>query len=659
MASITAQQPLSGTLTSPPAEHEELEMEQELQNHDRGVARFFYAAAAFLIVSAIQGVVQRLPGISDWLRDADYGGHMVTNLAHSHITIVGAGTISLTGLIYYVLPRVCRRPLYSQALSNISFWATVIGVLGFYCAMLIIGIYEGAMVHAGWPYDAAREWMGAMHKMPMALTAAIMGVGYWTFVANVYATVGRASGERKVNPAKGATDSEFLLAKFFAVGATGLLFGTVQGVYQVLPWSLDWLQKAGAAGNMIDPMAHVHVNLVGGVSVAIMGLLYYFLPRMLGRPIYSLKLGKISFWCIVIGAFGFYFSAVGLGWIEGEMVLGGLTDVEAKEAMGIWHPLLLSGTSIIMGIGFWTFIANILLTLRRKPSESAAPDVKLTAFIGFSMVAILVGTIQGVIQVLPWVDEWLADGLPSSYFVTPLSHAQLNMIGFAIVSLMTMSVFLLPRILNRPVSDQRSARRALFVMSLGITLTYLVYLGVGLVETVAIHNGATAVEARESLGGSWVRNLLFIGAQAVLGAGYILLFRHVSSVIGAEERKAYFRAFRARLRNAGKEAVKVHPRAISANPAENQRRVLLATVLEAVGFLGLGWFYSGRPFIGVTLISGWVGLLTAVYVVVAIAEDASMLPALLLAYYLSAWVSAVGCYRSYMRDVREGQLSTS
>src|SRR5829696_7613179 len=91
------------------------------EDNDHGLPRFFYAAGAALVLSAVQGVVQRLPGISDWLIDADYGGHMVTNLAQTHITIVGAGTISLTALIYYVLPRVCRRPIYSQALSNVSF----------------------------------------------------------------------------------------------------------------------------------------------------------------------------------------------------------------------------------------------------------------------------------------------------------------------------------------------------------------------------------------------------------------------------------------------------------------------------------------------------------------------------------------------------------
>src|SRR5215218_3013843 len=95
---------------------------------DQGLPRFFFAACVALVISAIQGVVQRLPGISDWLSGADYGGHMITNLAQTHITIVGAGTISMTGLIYYVLPRVTKRPLFSPALTNVSFWATLIGV---------------------------------------------------------------------------------------------------------------------------------------------------------------------------------------------------------------------------------------------------------------------------------------------------------------------------------------------------------------------------------------------------------------------------------------------------------------------------------------------------------------------------------------------------
>jgi uncharacterized membrane protein YqaE (UPF0057 family) len=312
-----------------------------------------------------------------------------------------------------------------------------------------------------------------------------------------------------------------------------------------------------------------------------------------------------------------------------------------------------------MGVGFWTFITNVLLTLRGKSSPEAPADSTLGKFIGFSVIAILIGTVQGVIQILPWSQAWLEDGLPSSYFVTPLSHAQLNMVGFAIVGLMTMSIFLLPRILGRPIVDPKGGRTALLTICTGISLSYLVYLGVGLLETTAIHNGATAAEARETVAGPWGRYVLFALAQGILGVGYILLFRHISAVIGVEERRAYFRTFRGRMRSAGKAYIRVHPRALSGDPAENRRRGLIAAGLEAVGFLGLGWFYSGRPFIGVMLMSGWVGFLTIIYVVLAILEDSSLLATLMVPYFVFAVLSAIGCYRSYMRDVRESVLATS
>lgn len=661
MATITADHRLANARTAPI----EREAQAAEDDGDHGLVRFFYAAALALLISAVQGVVQRLPGIYEWLRDADYGGHMVTNLAHTHITIVGAGTISLTGLIYYVLPRVTRRPLFSKALTNLSFWATLIGVFAFYCAMLALGLYEGAMVHAGWAYDAARDYMGAWHKMPMMFTGIIMGIGYWTYVTNVYMTVGRASGERKIDPAKGASDAEFLLAKFLAVGATGLLFGTAQGVYQILPWSLDWLRKTGDAGHLVDPMAHAHMNLVCGVSVALMGLLYYFLPKMVGRPIYSMKLATVSFWFTFIGIFAFYFTAVTLGWIEGEMVLSGtgITDVEAREALGAWHTVPLAVAGMLMGIGFWTFITNILMTVRQKAASDAPADHKLRYFIGFGAVALLIGTVQGVIQVLGPVRDWLDEALPASYFITPLSHAQLNMVGFVMVSLATMSIYLLPRILGRPVTYRRDARLALTVMATGIAASYLVYLGIGLVETLARHNGYTLDEARGMVGGNWGRYSLIIGAQGILGLGYVLFFRHVHAVVGREIVRAYFKTFWGRMRGAGQVAVQIHPKAMPPSPAMAHRRALIGSAIEALGgglgFMGMGWIFSGRPFVGIMMLGSWGGVFwTTAYVAWAIVGGTGLMGILLVPWFTLPILSGIGCYRSYMRDAR-GHLAVA
>lgn len=78
-----------------------------------------------------------------------------------------------------------------------------------------------------------------------------------------------------------------LIIKFVIMSVTYLLIGTIQGVIQTLPEFALWIRATGPAGHMIDPLAHAHINLVGGVTMAIMGLFYYILPRILNRPIYS------------------------------------------------------------------------------------------------------------------------------------------------------------------------------------------------------------------------------------------------------------------------------------------------------------------------------------------------------------------------------------
>jgi hypothetical protein len=222
---------------------------------------------------------------------------------------------------------------------------------------------------------------------------------------------------------------------------------------------------------------------------------------------------------------------------------------------------------------------------------------------------------------------------------------------------MAMSLFVLPRTLGRPATDPVDGRRALTVICAGITVTYLVYFTVGMVESIAIHNGATPLEARQAIAGPWGRYVLFVGAQALLGLGYILLFRHIARAIGRETIRAYFGAFRDRIGNASREAIRVHNRALPATYAEGQRKALVSGMMEALGgaagFMGMGWLYSGRPFIGIMLLGSWGGgFWTFAYVVLAVAGGANLIPVLLVPWIVIPVLSGIGCYRSYLRDAR-------
>ncbi len=154
--------------------------------------------------------------------------------------------------------------------------------------------------------------------------------------------------------------------KFMVLSVIHLFIGTIQGVIQTFPAVAQWLRESGPAGHLIDPLAHAHINLVGGVTMGMMGLFYFVIPRLIKRPIYSRVLAATSFWLSTIGVIGFFSSLVVLGIIEGNMIHAGMSYGQVLQAVGPIHHILLITTAFLMGFGYWAFITNVLLTVFKK-----------------------------------------------------------------------------------------------------------------------------------------------------------------------------------------------------------------------------------------------------------------------------------------------------
>src|SRR6187399_952426 len=77
----------------------------EITGYDRDVPRYFLFAALALIIGGAHTVIKSFPSFYNWLWEAGYGGHLFRDLSNSHIVIVGGGTVLLTGITWYVLPR--------------------------------------------------------------------------------------------------------------------------------------------------------------------------------------------------------------------------------------------------------------------------------------------------------------------------------------------------------------------------------------------------------------------------------------------------------------------------------------------------------------------------------------------------------------------------
>lgn len=160
-------------------------------------------------------------------------------------------------------------------------------------------------------------------------------------------------------------DNRYLL-KFVLVSSLSFFIGTVHGVLQMIPFIRTWLDSIGSPyggpGHMIDPLAHAHINLIGGVMILSMAVTYYLLPKFTGKPIYSRRMVEHSFWWTTIGAFGFYLVLMIFGIIEGILLLE-KSPAEQEHVHHIYRYVVAVLASI-MGIGLWIYLTNIILTIK-------------------------------------------------------------------------------------------------------------------------------------------------------------------------------------------------------------------------------------------------------------------------------------------------------
>lgn len=57
----------------------------------------------------------------------------------------------------------------------------------------------------------------------------------------------------------------------------------------------------GGIGMSAWKFVHSHLMMLGWVSMMIYGVGYHILPRFMGRPLYSQKMGDVQFWLANIG----------------------------------------------------------------------------------------------------------------------------------------------------------------------------------------------------------------------------------------------------------------------------------------------------------------------------------------------------------------------
>lgn len=162
------------------------------------------------------------------------------------------------------------------------------------------------------------------------------------------------------------------LLKFLLLSASSFFIGTIHGMLQVMPPIRSWLDSIGSPyggpGHMIDPLAHAHMNLVGGVVLLAMCVTYYLLPIFTAKRIYSIKLVDHTFWWVSVGVYSFYTLQMTFGILEGSLLLSNPDGIAAVHRF--YGPsIAISGTT--MAVGFCIYLTNIVLTVRSSHKDAS------------------------------------------------------------------------------------------------------------------------------------------------------------------------------------------------------------------------------------------------------------------------------------------------
>ncbi len=356
---------------------------------DDALTRIFSAyticATIWLILATAVGVLLALKLVYPELATAPALTFGRLRPIHTNDTFYAWASPAMIGLALYIAAKSSGARLYSPKLA----WLTLIllnvaAVAG--TVALDLGYNNGAQEY--------REWLWWIR--------AILGAGLVLTAWNLIATVARRAGK------------DIYLANWYTMGGT--LWTIIIVLVTLVPWYQHGLGQVAVQGY------YMH-NAVGmWFTPLCLGVLYYALPKVMNRPIYSYSLGIFAFWTNLafyplLGAHHFLFSP--LPW---------------------WLQTTAIVASVAMLVPVWGGSANFLLTMRGRPERLHRTPAM---FLLVGVLGYLLGSSQGTVEALRSLQQiWHF----TNYTV---GHSHLTMYGFVTFVLWGGIYALLPRATGR------------------------------------------------------------------------------------------------------------------------------------------------------------------------------------------------------------------
>lgn len=346
---------------------------------------------------------------------------------HTNAAIFAFAGNAIFAGIYYSIQRVLKTRLFSDKISNFHFWGWQLIIVSA-ALTLPFGITQGKeYAELEWPID-------------IAIAVVWVAFGY-----NMIRTI----LERRVKHIYVAV--WFYIATFVTVA--------VLHVVNSLSLPFSFIKSYPVYAGVSDALVqwwYGHNAVAFFLTTPFLGLMYYFIPKSVNRPVYSYRLSVIHFWTLVF----IYI------WAGPHHLL--------NSAVPDWAQTVGMAFSVMLWIPSWGGMINGLLTIRGAWDKlRTEPVVKFlalaTTFYGMSTFEGPLLSIKSVNEIGHYTD-WI------------IAHVHAGALGWNGFLSFGMIYYLVPKLWNTELYSKRLANIHFWTGTIGILLYVIAIYTAGITQ---------------------------------------------------------------------------------------------------------------------------------------------------------------------------------
>ncbi len=383
---------------------------------DAIVRKFLWATIIFGIVGMLVGVILALqlavPDLSLGLPWFTFGR---LRPLHTNAVIFAFAGNAVFAAVYYSCQRLLKARMFSDGLSNFHFWGWQL-------------IIVAAAISLPLGYTQGKEY--AELEWPIDLAIAVV---WLVFAFNVFGTVARRR------------ERHLYVAVWFYIAT--LITITILHVFNSLVIPADWGRSYSVYAGVQDAFMqwwYGH-NAVGFfLTTPFLGLMYYFLPKAAGRPVFSYRLSILHFWSLV-----FIYIWAGPHHLH-------------YTALPAWASTLGMVFSVMLWMPSWGGMINGLLTLRGAWGKVAEDPILKFFVVGITFYGM--STFEGPLMSVKSVNAL------SHYTDWTIGHVHGGALGWVAFMIYGMLYWLAPRVFQAELYSKKLATLHFWLGLVGILL---------------------------------------------------------------------------------------------------------------------------------------------------------------------------------------------